>query len=418
MESNKLQSYILHLDLDSFFVSVERIFDPSLNGKPVIVGGTGDRGVVSSCSYEARQFGVRSAMNFKRARQLCPHGIYLMGHHTEYSRYSKMVTDIIAARAPLFEKASIDEFYIDLTGMDKYFGCWKWSTELRKKIISETKLPISFGLSVNKMLAKMATNEAKPNGELMIELGKEQEFLDPLSVGKIPFCGEKTEKFLNSKKIKTIYDLRLFSAEALHNWMGEHGVELWNRAHGRGSVTIHPYHDPKSMSSERTFDKDSNNVAWLQKVIIALTEKLAFELRDEKKLTKCVALKVCYENFETHTKQISVSATSNTKILTEKALHCFDAFYDTSRKVRLLGVKFSNLEEGVYQINLFEDREKDILLYKAVDEMKTKHGKDKLVLAQNLNIGNVKRNDPKADLDKQAKYERTKAKRTDADKAS
>ncbi|MCX6197613.1 MAG: DNA polymerase IV [Bacteroidetes bacterium] len=403
-----MQSQILHLDLDSFFVSVERLFDPSLNGKPVIVGGTSTRGVVSSCSSEARKFGVHSAMSTSKAKKLCPHAIFLWGRMNDYGKYSKMVTDIIAARAPLFEKASIDEFYVDLTGMEKYFGTYKWATELRQTIIAETNLPISWGLSINKMLAKMATNEAKPNGQHMIEIGKEQEFLDPKPVGKIPFCGEKTENFLNDKGVKTIYDLRQFSREALFNWMGKSGIDLWERAHGRATSTLQPYHEPKSMSSERTFDADTNDTEWLKKVIIALTEKLAFELREEKKLTSCVAIKIRYSDFETHTKQLAIPITSNSKLLTEKAIHLFCESFDTNRKVRLLGVKFSSLEDGAYQINLFDDREKDILLYKAIDEMKTKHGKEKLVLAQNLNIGNVKRNDPKAELDKEAKRERKK----------
>lgn len=403
-----MQPYILHMDLDSFFVSVERIFDPSLIGKPVIVGGTGDRGVVSSCSYEARQFGVRSAMNFKKARQLCPHGIYLMGHVHEYSRYSKMVTDIIADRAPLFEKASIDEFYIDLTGMDKFFGVWEWSTALRKAIIDETKLPISFGLSVNKMLAKMATNEAKPNGQYMIPLGTEQAFLDPLPVGKIPHCGEKTEQYLNGKGIYKIQDIRGYTALAMENLLGKHGRVLWERAHGRASTTITPYHDPKSMSSERTFDMDTNDADWLKKVIIHLAEKLCFELRGEKKLTACVAVKIRYQDFSTHTRQMAISTTSNSKVLIEKAMHLFDESYEVGRKVRLIGVRFSALEEGNYQINMFDDREKDINLYKAIDAVKTKHGSAMLTLAQNLNTGNVKRNDPKADLNKQVKRDSSK----------
>lgn len=400
-----MQSQILHLDLDSFFVSVERLFDKSLVDKPVIVGGTSTRGVVSSCSYEARKFGIHSAMPTVKAKKLCPHAIFVKGRMDDYSKYSKMVTDIIAARAPLFEKASIDEFYIDLTGMDKYFGTYKWATELREKIISETNLPISWGLSVNKMLAKMATNEAKPNGQFMIQPGKEQEFLDLKPVGKIPFCGEKTEKFLNTKGIKTIFDLRQFSRQSFYNWMGKHGVDLWERAHGRATAVLHPYYDPKGMSSERTFDNDTSDIDWLKKVIIGLAEKLSFELRGERKLTSCVAIKIRYNDFSTHTKQLSIPLTSNSKMLLEKALHLFNEFYEHDRKVRLIGIKFSDLEEGVYQINLFDDREKDVLLYKAIDEMKTKHGSDKVTLAQNLNLGNVKRNDPRALLNKDLKRE-------------
>lgn len=406
-----MQSYILHLDLDSFFVSVERLFDPSLIGKPVIVGGTGDRGVVSSCSYEARKMGVRSAMSFKLARKLCPDGIYLPGHMQEYGRYSKIVTDIIAAEAPLFEKASIDEFYIDLTGMDKYYDVYAWSTQLRKRIIDETGLPISWGLSVNKMMAKMATNEAKPNGQYMIPLGTEQAFLDPKPVSKIPFCGEKTVKFLETKGIKTIYDLRQFTAEALQKWLGKSGVDLWHRAHGRATSVLHPYHDPKSMSSERTFDTDTDDIDWLAKVLTSLAEKLAFDLRAEHKLAGCIAVKIRYNDFETHTRQLAIASTSNSKILLEKGLHLLHDIYKPGRKVRLLGIRFSDLEEGAYQINMFDDREKDVQLYKAIDEMKAKYGKDKLVIAQNLHLGNVKRNDPKADLNKDVKRESSKTRK-------
>lgn len=403
------------MDLDSFFVSVERLFDKTLIGKPVIVGGSANRGVVSSCSYEARQFGVHSAMSIVRARKLCPQGIFVSGHMGEYSRFSGIVTDIIAERAPLFEKASIDEFYVDLTGMDKFFGTYKWSTELRQKIISATGLPISFGLASNKMLAKMATNEAKPNGQFMIEPGKEQEFLDPKPVGKIPMCGEKTVEFLNAKGIYTIYDLRQFSLQAMQQLLGKQGTYLWYRANGQDESEVHSYHDPKSMSSERTFDVDTTETAFLRKVIIGLTEKLAVELRGESKLTACVTIKLRYSDFSTHSKQLAIPATTNSKILIEKLLHLFEEFYERGRPVRLLGVRLSNLSEGHYQINMFEDREKDVLLYKAIDELKHKHGKDKLVLAQNLDLGNVKRNDPKADLNREVKRGEGKARKKRAD---
>ena len=402
---------ILHLDLDSFFVSVERLFDKTLEGKPVIVGGTSNRGVVSSCSYEARKMGVHSAMPIVKAKQLCPNGIYLKGRMNEYGRFSGMVTDIIAARSPLFEKASVDEFYIDLTGMDKFFGAYKWSTELRQAIIKETKLPISFGLSINKMLAKMATNEAKPNGQYMIEPGKEQEFLDAKPVSKIPMCGEKTVEFLATKGIHTIYDLRQFSVEALHGWLGKSGTFLWQRAHGIDVGEVHAYHDPKSMSSERTFDTDTNDVDWLKKVLISLAEKLAHELRGEKKLAACVAIKLRYSDFSTFSKQIAIPATSNSKVLIEKTLYLMDELHQSGRKVRLIGVKFTNLADGNYQINMFDDREKDILLYKAIDEMKNKHGAGKVILAQNLNIKTGEHHDSRAALHKEALREEGKAKK-------
>lgn len=400
-----MQTQILHLDLDSFFVSVERLLEPSLIGKPVIVGGTSTRGVVSSCSYEARQYGVHSAMPTVKAKKLCPHAIFLRGQSSEYSRYSKMVTKIIADRAPLFEKASIDEFYIDLTGMDKYFGSYKWATELRQTIIAETGLPISWGLSCNKMLAKMATNEAKPNGQWMIPPGTEQAFLDPLPVEKIPGCGDKTTHFLHSKGIHTIYQLRQFSREAMGTLMGESGISLWNRAHGRADITIQPYREAQSISSERTFAADTDDVPSLQKMITALTENLGFELRSDNQLTRCIAVKIRYQNFETHTKQLALPPTANSKVLAEKAIHLFTQSYDTARKVRLIGVKLSALEAGAYQINLFDDREKEVQLYKAIDQMKTKHGSHKITIAQNLSNSEQPGAASRWHLDKKARKE-------------
>jgi len=381
------------MDLDSFFVSVERLFDKNLVGKPVIVGGTSNRGVVSSCSYEARKFGVQSAMPIVQARKLCPQGIFVRGRYEEYGRFSGMVTDIITDKSPLFEKASVDEFYVDLTGMDKYFGVYDWSTNLRKKIISETGLPISFGLSVNKMLAKMATNEAKPNGQYMIEPGKEQGFLDPKPVSRIPFCGEKTVAYLKKRGVDTIYQLRQFSIEALENWLGKHGVYLWQRAHGIDNSEVHPFHDSKSISSERTFSTDTGDRDWLGRVIVGLVEKIAFELRGDKKLTTCVGVKIRYADFSTHTIQRAITATANTKVLTEYALRLFDEGYRDNNKVRLLGVKFTELVNGGYPINLFEDNEKGVQLYKAIDELKDKHGTNKITLAQNIHKSNLKSND-------------------------
>jgi len=381
------------MDLDSFFVSVERLFDKNLVGKPVIVGGTSNRGVVSSCSYEARKFGVQSAMPIVQARKLCPQGIFVRGRYEEYGRFSGMVTDIITDKSPLFEKASVDEFYVDLTGMDKYFGVYDWSTNLRKKIISETGLPISFGLSVNKMLAKMATNEAKPNGQYMIEPGKEQGFLDPKPVSRIPFCGEKTVAYLKKRGVDTIYQLRQFSIEALENWLGKHGVYLWQRAHGIDNSEVHPFHDSKSISSERTFSTDTGDRDWLGRVIVGLVEKIAFELRGDKRLTTCVGVKIRYADFSTHTIQRAITATANTKVLTEYALRLFDEGYRDNNKVRLLGVKFTELVNGGYPINLFEDNEKGVQLYKAIDELKDKHGTNKITLAQNIHKSNLKSND-------------------------
>ncbi len=401
---------ILHMDLDSFFVSVERLKDPSLLGKPVIVGGVGHRGVVSSCSYEARKFGVHSAMAGAKAHQLCPHGIFLSGDSAAYSKYSRMVTEIIADSAPLFEKASIDEFYVDLTGMDKYFGSYKWSSELRQKIIKESGLPISFGLSINKMLAKMATNDAKPNGQLMIEHGKEQDFLDPKPVGKIPFVGEKLEESLKRMGIHTIHDLRMMPIENLMKIYGKTGTMLWNRARGISTSPVANYRVEKSISVERTFDMDTTDIEFLHSALFVLTEKLSFDLRKLNRLTACVTVKIRYDDFSTTSRQHTVDDTLSSKYLIEMSASLFDSLYEKGRPVRLIGVRFSQLIHANAQFDLFNDKEEENNLYKAIDSVKNKYGSNKLILARGIDLGNVKRNrDVQAEMKEEVNRENSKA---------
>jgi DNA polymerase-4 len=383
---------ILHMDLDSFFVSVERLKDASLLGKPVIVGGVGARGVVASCSYEARKFGVHSAMTGGQAHKLCPHGIFLSGDSGSYSKYSRIVTEIIADSAPLFEKASIDEFYVDLTGMDKYFGSYKWSGELRQKIIKETGLPISFGLSINKMLAKMATNFAKPNGQYIIERGKEQEFLDPLPVSKIPHVGEKLCESLNKMNIRTIHELRQMPVENLLKIYGKTGTMLWNRARGVSDSPVANYREEKSISVERTFDTDTTDIEFLQSALFVLTEKLSYDLRKLNRLTGCITVKVRYDDFTTTSRQQTVDYSLSSKYLIEMSASLFKSLYDTSRPVRLIGVRLSHLINSNMQFDLFNDRDEENSLYKAIDSIKNKYGTSKLILARGIDMGNVKRN--------------------------
>ena len=400
---------ILHMDLDSFFVSVERLKDPSLNGKPVIVGGVGARGVVSSCSYEARKYGVHSAMPGGQAHRLCPHGIFLPGDHAAYSKYSRIVTEIIADAAPLFEKASVDEFYVDLTGMDKYFGAYKWSSDLRQKIIKETGLPISFGLSVNKMLAKMATNDAKPNGQLMIERGREQEFLDPKSVGKIPFVGEKLEESLNKMGIRTIYDLRQMPVENLINIFGKTGTALWNRSRGYSDSPVANYREEKSISVERTFDTDTTDVEFLLSALFVLTEKLSYDLRKLNRLTSCITVKIRYEGFVTTSRQHTVDYSLSSKYLIENATTLFHQLYESGRPVRLIGIRFSGLVYSGTQYTLFDDKEEENKLYSAIDIVKNKYVTNKLILARGIDLGNVKRNrDVQAMMKEQVNRENSK----------
>lgn len=375
--NDKHQRIIAHFDLDSFFVSVEVLNDPSLKGKPVIVGGS-ERGVVAACSYEARKFGVQSGMPSKKAKQLCPQAIIVKGTRGEYGRYSRWVTNIIAAKAPLFEKASVDEFYLDLTGMEKFFNPLQWTIDLRHQIIDETKLPISFGLSSNKMMAKIATNEAKPNGYLQIPFGKEQEFLAPLSVDKIPGVGEHTHAILKSMGIYTIADISAKTQEELEERLGKWGIDLWQKSFGIHKSEVVPYHESKSISSENTFEENKTDINFLMRELVRLTEKIAFELRQDKKFAGCITVKIRYPDFETTSKQVTVPYTSSDDEIIPVAKELFHKLYKKGQPVRLLGVRLSDLSNEAVQANLFEDKEKKIDLYKAIDDVKNRFGKLKI----------------------------------------
>lgn len=372
---------IAHFDLDSFFVSVEILKDPSLKGKPVIVGGQNEKGIVTTCTYEARKFGVHSAMPMKTAMRLCPQAIVVSGTYSEYSRYSKWVTNIIASKAPLFEKASVDEFYVDLHGMDRFFDPLQWTIDLRKLITEETGLPISFGIAKNKMVAKMATNEAKPNGYLQVPLGKEKEFLAPLEVNKIPGVGDQTNKILQFHGIKLIRDIHQTTAENLEKLLGKWGYDLWNKAQGTHESTITEYREPKSISKENTFEENVADIEILMSEIVRMTEKVCFELRKEGKVAGCVTIKLRYPDFETTSRQASIPYTSADDEIIPIAKAIFHQLYKKGKPVRLLGVKLSDFNNNALQANLFHDSQRKSGLYKALDEVKNRFGKTSIVRA-------------------------------------
>lgn len=372
---------IAHFDLDSFFVSVEYIRDPSLKGKAVIVGGSKERGIVTTCSYEARKFGVHSAMPMKMAMKLCPHAIVVKGTYSEYGKYSRWVTQIIASRAPLFEKASIDEFYIDLTGMDNFFNPLQWTIDLRELIINETGLPISFGIARNKMVAKMATNEAKPNGFLQVPYGKEKEFLASLELNKIPGVGEQTTQVLQYHGFKFIRDIHNTAPEKLEKILGKWGFDLWNRAQGTHHSTIAPYRESKSISTENTFEENITDVNKLMREIVRMTEKIAFELRKDEKVTGCITIKIRYPDFETTSRQTSIPYTSADDEIIPVAKSLFHKLYKKGKPVRLLGVRLSDLTNDAVQTNLFQNTERKNILYKAIDDVKNRFGTGSIIRA-------------------------------------
>ena len=369
---------VVHMDLDSFFVSVSTLMNPSLKGKPVVIGGSSDRGVVASCSYEARRFGIHSAVPMKIARRLCPELKVVRGDYEEYTKYSNTVTEIISEKVPLYEKSSIDEFYIDLTGMERFFGSYKLATELRQRITRETGLPISFGLSKNKTVSKVATGEAKPNGQMKIEFGTEKPFLAPLSVSKIPMIGEKTSQLLRSMGVEKVHTLQQMPVELLQHVLGENGTSIWCKANGIDNSPVEPYSERKSISTEETFDSDTIDVTKLKGILVKMTEKIAFQMRTEEKLTSCVTVKVRYSDFDTHTMQARIAYTSCDHSLIARVKELFEKLYSRRMLVRLIGVRFSHLVHGGHQVNMFEDSEEMIKLYQAMDRMRKRFGKDKI----------------------------------------
>ena len=382
---------ILHLDLDSFFVSVERLINSELKKRPLLVGGISDRGVVAACSYETRAFGVHSGMPMKLARRLCPEAIVLRGNSGTYTKYSDLITEIIKSEVPAFEKASIDEFYADLSGMDQFFGTYKFASELRTKIIRESGLPISLGLSINKVVSKVATGEAKPNNQIKIDQGYEKQFLAPLPIRKIPMIGDKTGLTLQRLGIRIVSDLQKLPEELLLQTLGKTGGVIWRRAQGIDHSPVITYNERKSISTERTFDYDTIDMTLLRELLIAMTENLAYQLRRGQKLTSCVSVKIRYADFDTQSRQLKVPYTSADHLLIPRILELFNALYNRRLRVRLIGVKFSHLAGGNYQINLFDDNESAIQLYQAIDRMRLRFGDRSVIRASSLGAKTIGR---------------------------
>jgi DNA polymerase-4 len=377
---------IVHMDMDCFFVSVSCLMDARLKGKPVLIGGSSDRGVVAACSYEARAYGIHSAMPMKNAKRLCPEAVIVRGDYEQYSKYSDMVTDIVKESVPLYEKSSIDEFYMDLTGMDRFFGCYQMASELRQRIIKETGLPISFGMSPNKTVSKIATDEAKPNNQLKIDVGFEKSFLAPLSVKKIPMIGEKTYHLLRTMGVEKVYTLQQMPVELMAKAFGENGITIWRKANGEDDSPVVPYNERKSISTEETFENDTIDVVMIKNLLVKMIEKLAYQLRSENKLTACITVKIRYSNFDTHTAQCRVPYTAADHLLIPKAKELFDKLYERRMLIRLVGVRCSHLVGGGQQINLFEDSEEIIRLYQAMDKMRQRYGADKVGRAVAMGI--------------------------------
>ncbi|MDN4166419.1 DNA polymerase IV [Cytophagales bacterium LB-30] len=378
----------LHIDIDSFFIAVERLEISDFKGIPLLIGGISSRGVVASCSYEARAYGVRSAMPMRVAKRLCPVGLVIRGDMDRYTNYSRMIGDVLSEYVPAFERASIDEFYVDLSGASDYvrnFGAW--GTEVRKRVYRETGLPISMGLSSNKTVSKIATGQSKPSGQLFINPNSTKEFLASLSIKHIPSVGSQTYQTLRNMGIEEIRSLQQVSPDLLMSVLGKKlGYSIWQKAQGIDYSPVVPYSEQKSFSTEVTFTEDTIDVHFLEASITSMTEQLAFKLRNEQQLTSCVTVKIRYSDYQTYTKQRHIGYASATHTLLAVVKALFYSLYDRRVLVRHVGVKFSHLVHGNYQIHLFEDTVERVSLYQSMDAINRKYGADAIGSAKALGV--------------------------------
>ena len=389
-----MERTVLHLDLDTFFVSVERLHEPKLIGVPVLIGSDSDRGVVASCSYEARKFGIRSAMPMRMAKQLCPEAVILRGNSGEYLKKSDEVTEMIREKVPLFEKTSVDEFYVDFTGTDKFFGSWKLATELRQHIIKQSGLPNSFGLSINKTVSKVATGEGKQHGsQIEVPRGTEKPFLAPMPIERIPGVGEKTAHLLRSMGVMKIQTMQELPIDLMQRLLGEHGPVLWRKANGIDDSPVIAWHERKSISTERTFERDTIDVVKLRGLLTAMAESLAFQLRKGEKLTSCVAVKIRYADMNTHIRQLRIGYTACDHIILPIIHDLFRALYDRRQRIRLIGVRFSNLVGGGHQMDAFTDTEEAMSLYQAMDKVRKRFGDRTVMRASGMEAKSIGRMD-------------------------
>lgn len=369
---------IFLLDLDTFFISVERIADHSLIGKPVIVGGDpkAGRGVVAACSYEARKYGLHSAMSIKNAFRLCPHGIYLHGNFDEYLRYSNLVKRFLSGLAPVLEQASIDEFYMDFTGTEHIYGSTLFlANNIKKEIHKKFKLPCSIGISSNKTTAKILCDLSKPNGLIYVPGSSVKKFLSPLQVSRIPGVGKKTLVKLNSLGIHKIEDINKLPLEFFTAAFGKSGLDIWHKANGEGTEYLTVEREQKGMSKEVTFSKDVLSNKTIEDVLFKNTAKLCHKLREDNITAGTITLKLRYSDFKTLTRSKTISEPTNQDYkVYESVLNLFRIAHTRRIAVRLVGIRLSNFKHFTDQSALFDNRGESMKrLYNAVDKIRTKY---------------------------------------------
>jgi DNA polymerase IV len=389
---NKWRKIILHVDMDAFFASVEQLLNPEWIGQPVIVGadpqdGKG-RGVVAAASYEARKYGVHSAMPISRAYQLCPKGVYVQPHGHLYQHYSQQVFNILSGYSPLVEPLSIDEAFLDMTGsLHLYKSLKAIGEKLKNEIKQETHLPASVGIAPSKSVAKIASDLNKPDALVIVEPDKVQDFLDPLPVTKLWGIGEKTFDSLLKMGIRTVYQLRQYPQEVLIQKFGKMGQHILNMATGTDQREVVPTEEVKSVSNEITFDEDQTDMDLVKKTVFNLSEKVAGRLRRSGIQGKTVQLKIRFQDFKTYTRSYSFKSNTNlTDEIYKTTLFLLDEFDPLEIPVRLLGVGVSNLEnESGRQLSLWEfDIDKKLKVEKVMDQIQDKFGKNSISHAEGL----------------------------------
>jgi DNA polymerase-4 len=362
--------HIVHFDLEDLPVNVEILKDSRLKGRPVAIGGTGDRGIIMSSSPEARGFGVTNSMPIKLARRNCPQLTIIRGDYECYGQYSNVVKEIIDERTPKYEKAGLQQFYADLSGMDQFFGCMKYSSELRQDIIKHTGLPISFGLASNKLVSKVATTDARPNGQMQVIYGRERSFLAPRPVTDIPLVGGETARLLWKMGVRNIEQLAAMPLPYMENMFGADGVSISKMANGIDETPVIAQTEEKSVTTDHTFEQDTIDMEMIHSELVRMTERLGFQLRNKGYLTGCITVKLRYTNGDTPTRQKSIPFINTDDALLDITKELFSKLYDRRLLIRLIGVRFTKLVAGTYQIQLFEDTEERIKLHKAIDHIK------------------------------------------------
>ncbi len=370
---------IAHIDLDAFYINCTLLKLPNLKGKPLLIGGLNNRSIVASVSAEAKKYGVQKGMPTRVALQRCPDAVLLKGDFDLFTKYSDIVNEILTEHTPLHERTTIDEFYVDMTGMDRFHGSSKFTKELVNKVKSETGLSLLYGLSVNKTVAKICTAHAGPLGGYEVAEDLVQPFLDPQSIRRLPTVGSNTFKLLRRVRIKFIKQIRLLPAEAMNELMGKSGIGIWKKANGIDLTPVVPYSAEKSIGKDFTFDQDTQDMKLLKATLLKLVEYLGFKLRKLNQMCACVSVRIRYSNHDTETMQKKIPFCANDELLMEMAFELFKKLYHRRMLIRLVGIKLSHLVHGSHQINLFTDNVKTIELYQAMDKLKNRYNNPAIV---------------------------------------